>query len=49
MAAQHTMMAAGVLTEEEVQHFAEARQRAFANPLAHAFLPQFVAVGRRPG
>jgi SAM-dependent methyltransferase len=47
-AAQHAMMAAGALTEEEVQHFARAREQAFANPLAHAFLPQFVAVGRRP-
>jgi SAM-dependent methyltransferase len=47
-AAQHAMMAAGALSEEEVQHFADARARSFTNPLAHAFLPQFVAVGRRP-
>lgn len=47
-AAQHAMMAAAALTEQEVQHFAQARERAFANPLAHVFLPQFVAVGRRP-
>jgi SAM-dependent methyltransferase len=48
-AAQHTMMAAGALTEAEVQHFAQARERALADPLARAFIPQFVAVGRRPG
>jgi SAM-dependent methyltransferase len=47
-AAQHAMMAAGALTEDEVEHFARAREVAFANPLARAFLPQFVAVGRRP-
>jgi SAM-dependent methyltransferase len=46
-AAQHAMMAAGALTEDEVEHFARAREVAFANPLAQAFLPQFVAVGRR--
>jgi SAM-dependent methyltransferase len=46
-AAQQAMMAAGALTAEEVHHFAQARERSFANPLAHAFLPQFVAVGRR--
>jgi precorrin-6B methylase 2 len=48
-AAQHAMMAAGALTEDEAQHFARARELAFSNPLARAFLPQFVAVGRRPG
>jgi hypothetical protein len=47
-AAQHAMMAAGALTEDEVQHFARARELALANPLARAFMPQFVAVGRRP-
>lgn len=48
-AAQHTMMAAGALTEDDAQRLAQARERAAANPLAHVFLPQFVAVGRRPG
>jgi SAM-dependent methyltransferase len=47
-AAQQTMMAAGALTEEDVEHFAEARARAFADPLARVFMPQFIAVGRRP-
>jgi hypothetical protein len=47
-AARGAMVAAGALTEDEVDQFARARERAFANPLARAFLPQFVAVGRRP-
>jgi hypothetical protein len=42
------MMAAGALTEDDVKHFAQARERAFADPLARVFMPQFVAVGRRP-
>lgn len=48
-AAQQAMMAAGALTEEEAQQYALARERTFANPITHAFMPQFVAVGRRPG
>jgi hypothetical protein len=48
VAAQQAMIAVGALTEEEVERFAEARKKAFANPLARAFLAQFVAVGRRP-
>jgi cyclopropane fatty-acyl-phospholipid synthase-like methyltransferase len=40
--------AGGALTEDEVEHFARARELSFANPLARAFLPQFVAVGCRP-
>jgi SAM-dependent methyltransferase len=48
VAAQQAMIAAGALTEEEVERFADARKRAFANPLARAFMAQFVAVGRRP-
>jgi SAM-dependent methyltransferase len=48
-AAQHAMVAAGALTENEARRFAEARERAAANPLTQVFQPQFVAVGRRPG
>ncbi len=48
VAAQRAMVAAGVLSEEDIEHFARARERAFADPLARVFMPQFVAVGRRP-
>ncbi len=47
-AAQHAMMAAGAMTEDEADQFARTRKQTFANPISYAFMPQFIAVGRRP-
>ena len=47
-AAQDAMVAAGALDAAEAQRSAEARQRFAQHPGALLWMPQFVAVGRRP-